>query len=115
MSLDYQELLYDPIYQVLGVAATLTTSGGDESTVTVLNLTKPSSFGNIGVEFQTFSPAVKIRMSEVVALSLQDDVLGGELTVDGKTWSIKSYEYNASPNGNSDGEVRLILKDDLNV
>lgn len=109
MAIDYQSLLYDPIYQTLGIEVTLTTVDDQDVSLTALNLTKPNAFNGFGVDFQTFQPAVKIRMSELSGLSLQDDVLGGELAMDGDTWTIKSYEYNASPNGNADGEMRLLL------
>lgn len=109
MAIDYQSLLYDPIYQMLGVDVTLTTVDDAEISLTVLNLTKPNSFSGFGVDFQTFQPSVKIRMAELSDLSPQDDILGGELAMDGETWTVKSYEYNASPNGNSDGELRLLL------
>lgn len=115
MPIDYQSLLYDPIYQTLGVAVTLTTVDDQEVSLTALNLTKPSSFNGFGVDFQTFQPAVKIRMSELSGLSLQDDILGGELLMDGETWDIKSYERNASPNGNSDGELRLLLSKQIQI
>lgn len=115
MAIDYQSLLYDPIYQILGVAVTLTTVDDQEVSLTALNLTKPSSISGLGIDFQAFQPAVKIRMSELSGLSLQDDVLGGELELDGETWDIKSYERNASPNGNSDGELRLLLSRQVQV
>lgn len=109
MTIDYQSILYDPIYATLGIPIVLTTVGDEEKSVTVLNLTKPSSFSGFGVDFQAFQPSVKIRMSELSDISPQTDLVGGELSMDGKSWRIKSYEYNASPNGNSDGELRLLL------
>lgn len=115
MAIDYQSLLYDPIYQTLGIEVTLTTADDQELSLTALNLTKPSTYTGFGVDFQAFQPAVKIRMSELSGLSLQDDILGGELLMDGETWEIKSYERNASPNGNSDGELRLLLSKQIAV
>lgn len=114
--LDWGAMLYAPIYNTLGIPATINTAGGSTLTVTVINLTGPSTISNtIGVDFQAFKPAANIRMSDLAGLELVDELPGGEITMDGKSWSIKSYEYIASPNGNSDGEVRLILKDDLDV
>lgn len=115
--LDYQALLYAPIYEQFGQAATLTTTGGDEITLTVQDKTAPSSFAGIGVEFQAFRPTALVRMAEIAAAGITpiDDVQGGELAMSGKSWSIKSFEYVPSPAGIDDGELRLILKDDLNA
>lgn len=113
--LDYRSLLYGPIYDRLGVPATIVTQGGATIELTVRNLTAPSTISGIGVDFQAFKPSAIARLYELEGADLAEDVVGGELTMDAHTWSIKSFEYVASPNGNSDGEVRLILKDDLDV
>lgn len=116
MSLDYANLLYTPVYDTFGIPATINTAGGQLLNVTVINLTVASSISNtIGVDFQAFRPSASVRMSELPGLVLQDELPGGEIEMAGKSWSIKSYEYIASPNGINDGELRLILKDDLDV
>lgn len=117
MTVDYQALLYGPVYETFGQAATLLTVNGDEVSLMVCNKTAPSSFVGHGIEFQAFRPTALVLMSQILAANLTpiDDIQGGELTMDGKTWSIKSFEYVPSPVGIDDGELRLILKDDLNA
>jgi hypothetical protein len=104
MLLDYQALMYAPVY-------------GDSIAITIVNKTAPSPFAGFGVEFQAFKPSAMVRMAELLTANLVpiDDILGGELTMDGKTWSIKSYEHVPSPVGVNDGELRLFLKDDVDV
>jgi hypothetical protein len=117
MLLDYQALMYAPVYDTFGQAATLATTGGDSIAITIVNKTAPSPFAGFGVEFQAFKPSAMVRMAELLTANLVpiDDILGGELTMDGKTWSIKSYEHVPSPVGVNDGELRLFLKDDVDV
>jgi len=116
--MDYQALLYNPIYETLGVDATLITSGGDEYEITAQDRTVPTTASIQGAfEIQTFKPYALVRMAEIVGLGITvaDDVLDGELTMSGRTWGIKSFEYRPAPTGINEGEVRLILDDTPNV
>ncbi|HET7375055.1 MAG TPA: hypothetical protein VFK30_00015 [Anaerolineae bacterium] len=122
MTIDWQTQLYDPIYTSdICVDATIITTGGDELAVRAKNATQTSSYSGPGgiVDFQAFRPSALVRMAQLFNLNpdlvIQDDIQGGQMTMDGKTWSIKSYEYVASPAGNSSGELRLILKDDVEL
>ncbi|HET7375925.1 MAG TPA: hypothetical protein VFK30_04405, partial [Anaerolineae bacterium] len=117
--IDFQAQLYNPIYaSELCVDATITTSGGDEMEVRAKNATVPSSFsGPSGaVDFQAFRPSAIVRMAQLLSLNadliIQDDIQGGTIEMDGKVWSIKSYEYIPAPTGINTGELRLFLKDD---
>lgn len=108
--------LLDPIYRSqIAVDATLITVGGDEvPAVRVIDKTVAAPIlGGGGVDFQAFRPFAMLRMSDVArnALDVQADLFGGQLTMNGKTWLIKSYEYVPTPNGVPDGELRLILQD----
>lgn len=120
--IDFQTQLYNPIYNSdLCVDATIITSGGDELPVRAKNNTQTSSFsGPAGVvDFQAFRPYALVRMAQLLNLNpdlvVQEDIQGGQIVMDGKTWSIKSYEYVASPAGINSGELRLILKDDVDL
>lgn len=120
--IDFQTQLYNPIYNSdICVDAVIITTGGDELAVRAKNNTQTSSFsGPAGVvDFQAFRPIALVRMAQLLNLNpelvIQDDIQGGQITMDGKTWSIKSYEYVASPAGINSGEIRLILKDDVDL
>jgi hypothetical protein len=116
--LDYQATLYHQVYDIaFGQPATLITTGGDSVAITVVNRTAPSPFLGVGVEYQAFKPLARMRMADVLAnnLSPVDDIIGGELVMDGTTWSIKTTENIPSPVGVNDGELALILKDDVDL
>src|SRR5512139_2960128 len=97
--IDYQALLYGPVYEQFGQAATLSTINSEEIELTVQDRTAPAPFVGHGVEFQAFRPTALVRMAEIIAANITpiDDIQGGELAMGGKSWSIKSFEYVPSP------------------
>lgn len=107
MSIDWTALLYNPLYNSLGVAATLGTTP-----VTVIDETRGVGLsGNAVIE--TVKPAARIRATELAdnnidASSLKDN----SLTFNGKTWRIKSHEPLPSKGGEADGQIRLFLLDE---
>lgn len=106
------------VYDTWSVPASLSTVNGATIALTAKDMTVPSSINGFGVDYQAFKPIARVRVSELPDLVLEDELVGGEFTIGGKTWSIKSYEPVATPNSifnSSDGEINLILKDDLNV
>ena len=112
---NYQTLLYDPVYEEFGQLASLTLRGSNSAiSVTVNNRTKPSSFAGFnGVEFQAFKPTALVRMAEIGTLGVTaEQIQGGHLIMDGTRWAVKSYEYEPSPVGISDGQLRLFLHSD---
>lgn len=120
--IDFQAQLYNPIYASdLCVDAVITTTGGDELAVRAKNMTQASSFSGPGglVDFQAFRPYAMVRMAQLLNLNpdlvVQDDINGGQIEMAGKTWSIKSYDYAPGPTGIAGGEVRLFLKDDVDL
>lgn len=117
MSMELQNNLYAPVYDTWGVSATITTASGTEISLTAKNHTMPPmQFAGFGVEFQSFKPMARVRASELPSdLIYEEELLGGTMLLDGKEWSIKSFEKIASPNGFADGEITLFLKDDLDV
>lgn len=108
--MDYQNLLYDPIYGVIGVPAVLR-MGSSLGNVDVTAIDK--TVGVVvsqGVDLQTDSPAATIRAAELIAAGIGLENLDGRtLTLNGVDWRISSHHLNPSPRGESDGEVYLIL------
>jgi hypothetical protein len=114
---DYQATLYAPVYNTFGQCAVLTTNGNKDFVFTAVNKTAISPFLGVGVEYQSFKPSARLRMADVIHYDItpKTDLVGGQLMLDGKAWSIKSFEFHPSPVGVNDGELQLILKDDLFV
>lgn len=110
--MDYQAVLYDPIYNSLGVLATLTSSGGVTATVRVLDKTAGVAIDD-PVKIETIVPAAKVRVVELTENDIAlTDLPQGQITFNGSTWRIKSYKPMPSPNGESDGQALLILLDE---
>jgi hypothetical protein len=114
---DYQATLYAPVYNTFGQCAVLTTNDNKDFVFTAVNKTAISPFLGVGVEYQSFKPSARLRMADVIHYDItpKTDLVGGQLMLDGKAWSIKSFEFHPSPVGVNDGELQLILKDDLFV
>ena len=62
--MDYQALLYSPIYVSLGVTAELVTSAGTSATVTVLDKTTGIDVGTDTI-VETIKPACIVRAAEL--------------------------------------------------
>ncbi len=109
--IDWQASMYDPIYNTLGVQATLASSGGQSATVTVIDKTSGIVIADARTQIDTILPVALVRARELennaIAVS---DLSEGEITFNGATWRIKSYRLTPSPLGEMDGEVRLILE-----
>ena len=109
--IDYSALLYDPIYDVLGVAATLT-AGASEFDITVLDETRPKTRTEGGVETSSVGPGAFARIPELVAKGVaRSDWIGAVLTFNGRTWIVREAPVQGSPNGEDLGEVRFLLKE----
>jgi len=118
VSIDYPSLLFDPIYQTMGVPARLTPqSTGVGVDVTVLDDTSGAVVisGSLGI--QTIKPAASIRGTELVANDLLPKDLAGPLArltlrpgdPGEVTWRIESYALKPSPSGEMAGEIQLVL------
>lgn len=107
MTIDYQSVLYDPIYQALGVSATLVSAGGASASVTVIDGTSGIvTSDKLGVE--TVRPIAYVRTKELSDNSISaEDLPDSELTFNGSTWRVKASRPRPSPTG--EGETMLIL------
>ena len=68
MTLDFSALMHDPIYQTLGVPATLT-QGESEAALTVIDNTRPVTINTVGnpAEVRTVGPGAYARVQELTA------------------------------------------------
>ena len=113
--IDYSADLYDPVYTVLGVPATLTAAGtAGEITLTVIDETRRKSHttqtDSGGVEMRSVGPAAFARMPELIAKGIaRDDYRGSSLTFNGRSWKVRSHEMTGSPNGEDFGQVLFLL------
>jgi len=122
--IDYRSLLVDPIYGVLGVAASFVavdlwpTADG----LTVIDETKGDGgqalgsrnndiFGGINLDMGTIGPKCCIRTYELSDKGIsRADLDNGTITFNGKTWKILSSKPKPMPNGNeASGELELSL------
>lgn len=114
--MDYQALLYDPIYARLGVAATLTpVEPGLSVSLTVVDKTAGIEVTLGDAAIQSVKPAAAVRMVELADNDLEpEDVDGGTIAFNGKTWTVQGFMLKPSPKGENDGEVLLFLSEDPN-
>jgi hypothetical protein len=120
MTIDCSELLYDPVYAVIGVPAVLIVAGSDgaEVAITVIDDTRPnllpiSSGGGTPADVRSVSPGAFVRIPELAAKGIaRTDYADAVLAFNGRTWIVRSWELRGSPNGEDMGEVRFALKAD---
>jgi hypothetical protein len=107
--MDFQSLLYDPIYDAIGVSASLTSSAGTSASVTVLDKTAGVAVGTNSL-VETVKPACIVRAAELASNNIaRADLSNGNITFNGATWRIKGTQPRPSPNGEADGEYLLFL------
>ena len=110
--MDYQSLLYGPVYATLGVEATLTLDATDAEpvTLTVLDKTAGVELGD-KITISTILPAATVRVSELASNGVSIASLRlAMITFGGKDWAVMRHEYRPSPNGEVDGEILLVLE-----
>jgi len=109
--IDFSADLYDPVYSVLGVPATLSTGTVGEITLTVLDDTRPKTQTSGGVETSSVGPGAFVRIPELVENGIaRSEWIGAVLTFNGRTWVVREAPLQGSPNGEDMGQVRFLLK-----
>lgn len=111
--MDYQAILYDPIYNTQGVDAVLAFASGEQYDLVVLDKTLGIDVGD-GVQAQTIRPAAVARIPELTALGIGIERFmeeGTKITFNGFTWNIETTRNRPSPNGELDGEVFMFLSE----
>lgn len=112
MTIDYDTILYGPIYSAFGVSASITSIEGIVTDgLTVIDKTEGVMIeeGN-GISFATSKPAAVVRMSELTANDLTRAILkNATITFNGGEWKIVATQPKPNPAGA--GELYLILED----
>lgn len=109
MSINWDVALYDPLYGMFGVVASLDT-GTVQASLTVIDQTAGIEIGTDNVDRPVISPAVFVRVSELTDNSLaEDQLLDAILTVRGTAWTVKNVAAKPGPDGKASGEVMLLL------
>ena len=108
--IDFSADLYDPVFDILGVPATLSAGTAGEVTLTVIDDTRRKTAASGSVEVSSVGPGAYVRMPELAANGIAAGAWdGAELTFNGRTWIVRKGEMLGSPNGEDLGEVRLLL------
>ena len=108
--LDYNALLYDPIYSVIGVPAMMTTIAGVFE-ITVIDETRSKSMTSTGLEIRSIGPAACARIPELTVKGIdRSDYVNSILSFNGRMWVVYNYDLKGSPNGEDQGEVRFLLR-----
>lgn len=111
MSLDYNVLLYNPVYAQIGVPATF--AGID---ITVIDDTRPKTQASGSAEVRSVGPGAFARIPELVGKGIvRGDYIDAILIFNGRNWVVRSYEVRGSPNGEDLGEVRFLLKEAMAI
>ena len=102
--MDWQTLLYDPIYNAIGVTAT-----GLSASVTVIDKTSGVAIPD-RTQIETVKPVANVRAMELSAKGIAlADLPESVITFNGNDWRIKTTRAIPSPAGEADGEIMLIL------
>lgn len=110
--MDWQSLLYAPIYSVLGVPAVLTlddTAGTTLDDLTVIDGTSGTEVGFKGADVLTIRPTATVKAPDLATIDLAD-LRDATIAFNGKTWTIVDHMPIPAPTGEGQGEIRLILE-----
>lgn len=116
----FTEELYNPIFSVLGVTATLTLKSGtvinvmpDGTPLILLDKTQGIDLSGGGATLETLKPVAEIRAADMLALGItRSDFETGMVSLNDKTWNIIATKLNPSSFGQNDGTVFMILEGD---
>lgn len=110
MSIDYDALLLDPIYQRIGIAAQFVSLDGARADLIVLDKTAGVELADGPVALHTSRPAACVRVSELINNSLdRSKMKNGRLTFNGGSWNVEATRPKPVPGGQ--GELYLFLQD----
>ena len=110
----WQVNLYDKVYNSpIGVSATIASSGGQSGSIRAIDKTDGIAITDARTQIDTIFPVAMVRARELQTLGiLVSDLPEGSIVINGATWRIKSYRPVSSPEGETDGEIMLILLSD---
>ncbi|MFZ1059281.1 MAG: hypothetical protein WAP47_08815 [Candidatus Rokuibacteriota bacterium] len=106
--IDWDTALYDPLFGVFGVVASLDT--GTLVDVTVIDQTAGIEIAADAVGLPVISPVALVRVAELDDNGLgEEDLLEATLTIRGNAWTIKNVAAKPGPDGKGTGELMLML------
>jgi hypothetical protein len=107
--IDYQGVLYNPVYAAVAVEATLLSAAGSEFSVAVVDKTAGVALSD-RMNVESIRPVARVRTAELVANGIDmADLPNGLISFNGATWRIKAYRQMPAPTGEMTGETMLIL------
>ena len=116
--ISFAKLLYRPIFDRMGVAAKLVLATGTFDAMPngtpLIALDKTVGVAlptGGGIILETVTPIAEFMVEDLTAIGVsKDDVDEGEVTLNGKTWTIKTHRMNPSHSGEADGTIFLELE-----
>ncbi len=110
MALELRDLLFGPQYATWGVPATLTVNGTDFA-IQAIDQTVGVVLPGALAEIETVRPVASILAGDLADLAIgPDDVDGGTIALNAKTWRINTHRMMPTPAGEADGEIWLLLE-----
>lgn len=107
--IDWNSLLYDPLFSTLGVPATLEVNASTYD-VTVIDQTAGIEVDGGGLNAHSIKPVAEIRMAELADNSIDPTGLkDATLTFSGNAWTVKNTAPQPGPDGKGTGVLQLIL------
>jgi hypothetical protein len=107
--IDYQGVLYNPVYAAVAVDATLTSSDGSEVAIAVVDKTAGVALSD-RMNVESIRPVARVRTAELVANGIDmTDLPNSLISFNGADWRIKAFRQMPAPTGEMTGETMLIL------
>lgn len=110
--MSFQDLLYNPIYNsfLCSDASFRASTGGAAKSLRIFDGTTGVSVADARTQIETVRPVCFVRAVELAQKNIVvDDLPESLITFNGNTWRIKANRVVASPAGEADGEIMLIL------
>jgi hypothetical protein len=105
VSIDWNAALYDPIYDMLGVDATV-----EDGTIRVIDQTAGVEIETSPISLPTIQAAALVRVTELAAKNISEtSLLGGTITIGGNDWTVQNIAPKPGPGGKGTGELQLLL------
>lgn len=107
--IDWDALLYDPLYANFGTAAVLSPLVGASVGMTVIDQTRGVEIQS-GIELPVIRPACFVRRSEMDDANLTEQaMLGGTVSMNGHSWTVSDIRPKPGPDGKDSGESMFVL------
>ena len=109
MALDYNALLFAPLFDTLGVDGTLTVGGDPAVDLRMIDKTKGVEVED-HVGLMTVRPMALARVADLTDLGLAvSDLDGAIVSLNGANWTVKAAKPRPNPSGEAGGVVEMYL------